>query len=226
MIMDILKVVLTSVLSVVALFIIAKIMGHKQMSQLDFFDYISGITIGSIAAELATELEKPLQPLIAMIVYGIVAVLLTLITSKLPKTRKFINGTPTIIMNNGKIYRKNLKKAKLDLTEFMVLCRQEGYFNLNDIQTAVFEYNGRLTILPKSHKRPANPDDLNLSPSPEYISTEVIMDGRILDENLKRMGLNSVWLNNQLKNQGYKNAKEIFLGLCDENKQLTLYKSN
>ena len=224
--MEILKVVLTSFLSVIVLFIIAKILGHKQMSQLDFFDYITGITIGSIAAELATELEKPLKPLIAMVVYGIVAVTLTLITSKLPKARKFINGTPTIIMNNGKLYRKNMKKSKLDLSEFMVLCRQEGYFNLDDIQTAVFEYNGRLTVLPKSLKRPANPEDLSLSPKPQSITTEVIMDGKILHENLKRMGLDSVWLEKQIKKQGFKNAKEVFLGVCDENKQLTLYKSS
>ena len=224
--MEILKVVLTSILSVAALFIIAKILGHKQMSQLDFFDYITGITIGSIAAELATELEKPFKPLIAMLVYGVVAVTLTLVTSKFPKSRKFINGTPTIIMNNGKIYRKNMKKAKLDLTEFMVLCRQEGYFNLNDIQTAVFEYNGRLTVLPKSFKRAVNPEDLGISPKVEYISTEVIMDGRILEENLKRMGLDHIWLEKQIKEQGFKNAKEIILGLCDENKQLTLFKAN
>lgn len=144
--MELLKIILTSVLSALTLFIIAKIMGHKQMSQLDFFDYITGITIGSIAAELATELEKPWKPLIAMAVYGIITVTLTFITSKLPKMRKFINGSPTIIMNNGKLYRKNMKKAKLDLSEFMVMCRQEGYFNLNDIHTAVFEYNGRLKI--------------------------------------------------------------------------------
>ncbi len=224
--MDILKVILTSILSAVALFAIAKILGHKQMSQLDFFDYITGITIGSIAAELATELEKPWKPLIAMVVYGTITVILTLVTSKLPKTRKFINGTPTIIMNNGKLYRENMKKAKLDLSEFMVMCRQEGYFNLDDIQTAIFEYNGRLTILPKSNKRPANPQDMNLSPNPEYISTEVIMDGKILNENLQRMGLNEIWLEKQLENQGYKNAKEIYLGLCDENKQLTLFKSS
>ena len=224
--MEILKVILTSILSVAALFVIAKIMGHKQMSQLDFFDYITGITIGSIAAELATELEKPWKPLIAMVVYGVITVVLTLITSKVPKARKFINGTPTIIMNNGKLYRKNMKKAKLDLTEFMVLCRQEGYFNLDDIQTAVFEYNGRLTVLPKSNKRPANSDDLKLSPSPEYISTEVIMDGRVLEENLKRMGLDHIWLEKQIKEQGYKNAKEILLATCDENKQLTFFKAN
>lgn len=193
------------------------------MSQLDFFDYITGITIGSIAAELATELEKPWKPLISMIVYGIITVVLTLMTSKLPKIRKFVNGTPTIIMNSGKIYRKNMKKAKMDLSEFMVMCRQEGYFNLNDIGTAIFEYNGRLTILPKATKRPVNPNDLNIVPPPEKISTEVIMDGRILEENLKRLGLDIDWLNKELKCQGYKNPKEIFLGICDDNNELTLF---
>ena len=223
--MEFFKVILTSALSAAALFVIAKFIGHKQMSQLDFFDYITGITIGSIAAELATELEEPLKPLTAMIVYGAITVALTVITSKFPKMRKFINGTPTIIMNSGKIYRKNLKKAKIDLSEFLVLCRQEGYFNLADIQTAIFEYNGRLTVLPVSTKRPLNPEDINLSPQPEYISTEVIMDGRVLDDNLRRMGLDAKWLQSRIKEQGYKNAKEIFLGICDSNKQLTLYKN-
>ena len=221
--MEIIKVILTSVLSAAALFVIAKIMGHKQMSQLDFFDYITGITIGSIAAELATELEKPWKPLIAMIIYGAITVSLTLLTSKLPRARKFINGTPTIIMNDGKIYRKNMKKAKMDLSEFMVMCRQEGYFNLNDIGTAIFEYNGRLTILPKATKRPINPTDMNIVPPPESINTEVIMDGRILEENLKRLGLDINWLKKELKCQGHKNEKEIFLGICDDNKQLTLF---
>ena len=221
--MEIIKVLLTSILSVGALFAIAKIMGHKQMSQLDFFDYISGITIGSIAAELATELEEPLKPLIAIAVYGVAAILLSKITSLFPKTRKYINGTPTILMNNGKIYRENLKKAKLDLSEFMVMCRQQGFFNLNDIQTAVFEFNGKLSILSVSKKRPANPEDLNLSPAPEYIQTEVIMDGRILGENLKRMGLDDKWLQKQLAAQGYKKPQEVFLATCDENNQLTVF---
>lgn len=221
--MDIIKVILTSILSAATLFIIAKILGHKQMSQLDFFDYITGITIGSIAAELATELEQPLKPLIAMAIYGMITFGLSLMTSKLPKIRKFINGTPTIIMNSGKIYRKNMKKAKMDLSEFMMMCRQEGYFNLNDIQTAIFEYNGRLTILPKSTKRPVNPTDMNLIPPPETINTEVIMDGRILEENLKRLGLNTRWLKEELECQGHKTAKEIFLGICDDNHQLTLF---
>lgn len=221
--MEFVKVVLTSVLSAVALFLIAKIMGHKQMSQLDFFDYITGITIGSVAAELATELEKPWKPLIAMIVYGVITVALTFVTSKMPRMRKFINGTPTIIMSGGKIYRENMKKAKMDLSEFMVMCRQEGYFNLNDIQCAIFEYNGRLTVLPKATKRPLNPADMNIVPPPETINTEVIMDGRVLEDNLKRMGLDKNWLYKELKCQGFNSAKDIFLGICDDNKQLTLF---
>lgn len=192
--MEILQVLLTSLLSAGALFLIAKIMGHKQMSQLDFFDYITGITIGSIAAELATELETPLQPLISMGVYGVISVLLSKATHLLPRSRKYINGSPTILMDGGKLYRENLKKAKLDLSEFMVMCRQQGYFNLNDIQTAVFEFNGQLSILPVSSKRPANPQDLNLTLPTETIQTEVIMDGRILGENLHRMGFNEKWL--------------------------------
>lgn len=221
--MDIIKVTLTTLLSAVILFITAKLMGHKQINHLDIFDYITAITIGSIGAELATELETPLRPLVATIVYGLISVALSYITSKFPKLRKHLNGTPTIIMNDGKLYRKNMKKAKLDLSEFMVMCRQQGFFNLNDIKTAIFEYNGKITILPKSNKRPINPDDLNLTPSEEAIYTEIIMDGKILTENLKRKGLDLNWLQKQLEAQGYKKAKEIFLGVCDNNNKLSLF---
>ena len=221
--MELTKIILTSVLSAAFFFVIAKIMGHKQVSQLDFFDYITGITIGSIAAELATELEEPTKPLIAMIVYGIIAYALTIFAHKFPKSRKYINGTPTIIMNKGKIFRKNMKKAKLELSEFMVMCRQEGYFNINDIETAIFEYNGRLTILPKSLKRPLTPEDMKLKPEKSGLSTEIIMDGEILHDNIKRLGLDLTWLDKQLKLQNYNNAKEIFLALYDKDNTVSLF---
>ena len=222
--MDVLKVILASLFSAAALFLIAKVIGHKQVAQLEFFDYITGITIGSIAAELATTLDDPWwKPTISMFVFGAVTVALSFTTRKIQRTRKYINGSPTIILNNGKLYRENMKKAKLELSEFLLLCRQEGYFNLNDIQTAVFEYNGKLSILPVSTKRPLNPEDMKLNPQPEHIGTEIIMDGRILDENLKRKGLNVEWLKKEMANQGYKHAKDIFLGICYDNNQLTLF---
>ena len=222
--MDFLKIILTSLLSVISLFIITKIMGHKQVSQLDFFDYICGITIGSIAAELATELEKPTKPLIALCIYGFASIILNLFTEKFPRTRKYINGTPSILMNDGKIYRDNLKKSKLDLSEFMLLCREQGYFNLSEIEYAIFEHNGKLSILPKASSRPVTPEDLNIPTKPTYIGVEVIMDGRIMGENLSRMGRDEKWLKKQIEAQGFKNADNVFLGVYREKENsLVLY---
>ena len=222
--MDIIKVILTALLSVVALFVITKIMGHKQVSQLDFFDYVSGITIGSIGAELATELEEPYKPLIALCVWGGASLILNLIAHKLPKTRKYINGTPTILLNEGKLYRKNLKKAKLDLSEFLLLCREQGYFDLDEIQTAVFEHNGKLSVLPKAANRPVTSDDLKITVKAMHIGVEVIMDGRIMDDNLGRAGRDANWLEKKLKAEGFKSASEIFLGIYSpEEDKLSLY---
>ena len=222
--MDVIKVILTALLSVVALFIVTKMMGHKQVAQLDFFDYVSGITIGSIGAELATELEAPHKPLIALAVYGGVSLLLNRIAHKLPRTRKYINGAPTILMNGGKILRDNLKQAKLDLSEFMLLCREQGYFDLDDIQAAFFEHNGKLSILPRAQNRPATPSDLGIEPRATHIGVEVIMDGRVMGENLRRMGRDERWLDRQITAQGFRAAGEIFLGVYrPEEDKLTLY---
>lgn len=221
---EILQVVLASIFSAAILFLIAKVIGHKQVAQLEFFDYITGITIGSIAAELATTLDKPWwKPTISMLIFGTITVTLSIVTRRFARSRKFVNGTPTVIMNDGKLYRENMQKAKLELSEFMLLCRQEGYFNLNDIQTAVFEYNGKLSILPVSAKRPMNPEDMKLKPKPEHIGTELIMDGRIMGDNLRRKGLSPDWLTKELHKQGYKNAKEVFLGICYDDNQLTVF---
>ena len=222
--MDIIKVILTALLSVAALFIITKIMGHKQVAQLDFFDYVSGITIGSIGAELATELEAPERPLIALAIYGLASTILNLLAHKIPRTRKYINGTPTILMNGGKLYRKNLRQAKLDLSEFMLLCREQGYFDLEEIQTAIFEHNGKLSILPKAENRPATPEDLKIEAKATHIGVEVIMDGRVMGENLSRIDRDANWLTKQLKAQGHGDAKEILLGIYrPKEDKLTLY---
>lgn len=224
--MDFLCVCLTSLFSFGALFVIAKFIGHKQISQLDFFDYITGITIGSIAAEMATELETPWKPLTAMVIYGAVSWLLSVLSNKFPRMRKYLNGTPTILMDHGKLYRENFKKAKLDLSEFMVMCRQQGYFDLTGIETAVYEYSGKLTILPVSDKRPATPSDMNLHPEQELLFTELIMDGRVLEDNLKRMGLDLTWLNKQLEQNRIHSPKEVSLAVCDKNLKFVYFKND
>jgi uncharacterized membrane protein YcaP (DUF421 family) len=127
-------------------------------------------------------------------------------------------------MNGDKLYRKNLKQAKLDLSEFMLLCREQGYFDLKEIQTAIFEHNGKLSILPKAQKRPATPEDLKITVKAAHVGVEVIMDGRVMGENLTRICRDVSWLENQIKLHGYADAKEIFLGIYrPENDELTLY---
>lgn len=221
--MEILQVLITSAVSLAVLFLLTKLMGNKQVSQLSMFDYIIGISIGSIAAEMATELENPENPLAAMIVYGIIAFLVSVISQRSTKVRKVMSGRPLVIMDNGIIYRENLKKARIDLSDFLTQCRTSGYFDLNQIQTAVMEYNGAISFLPVSKYRPATPSDMDIQPEQEYLQITVIMDGHINKRNLKLSGNNEVWLTKQLHLQGYNNPSDVLLALCDNNNKLTVF---
>lgn len=210
--MEILSIILVSVLSVITLFLLTKLMGNKQVSQLSMFDYIIGISIGSIAAEFATELENPEHSLTAMLVYGGSAYLVSIITGKSTRLRKMIIGRPLILFDKGKLYRKNLKKARIDLSDFLTHCRNQGYFDLSQIRTAVFEYNGSVSILPVEDQRPLEPQDMDLTPVQQEIMVNVILDGNINEKNLSKTGKNKVWLEKQLKKQGFHNAQEVYLG--------------
>ena len=222
--MELLHVFLTSVGSVVFLFILTKLLGNKQMSQLSMFDYINGITIGSIAAEMATALEDDfLLPMIGMAVYTAAALLISLVASHSIKLRKFLIGRPLILYDNGKHYRECMKKAKLDLNEFLTECRNNGYFNLSEIQTAILETNGKISILPAASSRPVTPADMNLSPAQEKLPVNLIIDGSVLADNLKAIGKNEKWLQNQLHAQGYHDFREIFLATCDDQDNVSLY---
>lgn len=221
--MEILQVLITSAVSLAVLFLLTKLMGNKQVSQLSMFDYIIGISIGSIAAEMATELENPENPLAAMIVYGVIAFLVSVISQRSVKVRRVMSGRPLVIMDNGIIYRENLKKARIDLSDFLTQCRTSGYFDLNQIQTAVMEYNGAISFLPVSKYRPATPSDMDIQPEQEYLQITVIMDGHINKSNLKLSGNNEVWLTKQLHLQGYNNPSNVLLALCDNNNKLTVF---
>lgn len=221
--MTILSTICTSLGSIVLLFILTKIMGNKQMSQLSMFDYIIGITIGSIAAEMSTELESFEKPLTAMVVYALASVLISLLSYKSIKMRRFLVGKSMILYNNGKLYKGNLKNAKLDINEFLTVCRNNGYFDISLLQTAILEPNGKVSFLPLSTQRPVIPKDLNLSPPQESFLTTIIIDGTILPDNLKYTGNNEAWLIKELKSQGISEIKDVFLATCDNNNLLSVY---
>ena len=223
-ILDLLKIALTSIGSVVVLFLLTKIIGKRQMSQLSMFDYINGITIGSIAAEMATSLEGDfLKPLVAMIIYAGMSVLISLATCKSIQARRLLVGKSTILYDNGKLYERNLKKAKYDMGEFLEQCRVAGYFDLKQVQTAILEPNGRLSFLPVSDQRPLTASDMGVKLPKESILYNVILDGYVLEENLKQTGNNRAWLEKKLKENGVKKLEEVFLATCDGNNSLCVY---
>lgn len=222
--MDLLKICFSSFVSLISIFVLMKILGNRQMSELSMFDYVNGITVGSIAAEMATSLEGDfLKPLIAMLVYTLLMYLLSLACSKSMKARKLINGQSLLLYQNGKLIEENFKKAKLDINEFLTQCRINGYFNIADLDTAMIETNGHISFIPLSQKRTATPEDLNLSVPQEKPVFNVIIDGKIMYDNLKASGNDKTWLNNNLKKQKYSDISNIFLATCDSNNNLSVY---
>ncbi len=199
--MEWLKVLWLAPLSYVALFLITKLIGYRQLSQLSIFDYINGITIGSIAAELATELEQPLRPLLAMVLYCLLVVATSLLTSRWLPLRRWLSGRTLILLENGKLYRENLKKSKLDVNEFLAQCRDQGYFDLEDIQLAVLETSGKISFLPKSATRPATPKDLGVAVQTALPQINLVVDGRVLGDNLRFLGFDDTWLETRLAAQ-------------------------
>ena len=216
----------TSLFSLISLFVLTRLIGNKQISELTMFDYINGITIGSIAAEMATELEKPLNPLLAMVVYAAVVCLISFLSLKSIKVRRIFFGRSMLIMKNGKLSGKALQKSHLDLNEFLMQCRTAGYFDLSAIDTAVLEPSGKISFLPFSDCRPATPKDLKIVPNADSVFYNVVMDGKILSENLTDTGYNEQWLQNELKAQGFKNVNDVFLAILDGNGTLNVFKRN
>lgn len=215
--MDIIKLILTSLGSLAVLFFLTKIMGDKQMSELSMFDYIIGISIGSIAAEMATELEEFWKPLAAMIIYAGVSLGFSFLCNKSMIFRRFGFGKTLILYKSGKIYRENLKKAHMDINELLVSCRTNGYFDLNELNCILLEPNGKLSFLPFATKRPLNPSDMQIVPKEDTLLYNVILDGKIMRRNLIAAGHNEDWLQTQLRSQSVKDVKSVSLAVCDKN---------
>ena len=221
---EILYIIVLSLGSIIAIFVLTKLMGYRQMSQMSMFDYITGITIGSIAAEMATSLEENfMQPLVAMIVYALVTMFLSFLSTKSIKARKILEGRPIVIMNSGELYLKNLKKAKIDINELLMQCRVNGYFDLSKIETVILEGNGKLSILPKVTDRPATPADFALTPAQDYMVANVIIDGKLMKENLRHAGKDETWLLAHMKGQGASRVEDVVLATCSMDGQLTVF---
>lgn len=221
---EILYIIALSLGSVAAIFILTKLMGYREISQMSTFDYINSITIGSIAAEMATSLESSfVQPLTAMIVYALATLALSWVSLKSLRARRVIEGTPLVLMNGGELYRENLKKAKINVTEFLAQCRVNGYFDISKLEAAILEGDGKISFLPKVTDRPVTLVDMKLTGEQEHLVANVILDGEIRYENLKHTGKDEKWLLGQIRAQGADSEKDVLLATCDINNKVTVF---
>lgn len=220
------KVILATLASIILLFFLTKLMGNKQIAQMNMFDYVVGITIGSIAAEMATNLEQDTWiPAIAMTLYAVVAFGMSIATNKSLKARAFLAGKPVILMQKGKLLRDGLKRSHLDLNEFLTMARLAGYYDLSQVSDAIFEHNGNVSFLPFAKDRPYTPSDAGIRVKPQEILYNVIMDGAIMDDALQGAGKNQEWLKSRMQAEGYKSAKEILLAIAGTDDTVTFYKN-
>jgi len=203
---------MTSAIAIIALFILARIMGKKQMAQLNFFDYVIGISIGSIASEYAIVREIHLvEGLTALMVFTIFSLVLSHIGLKSYKGRKMLDGIPSVLIENGKIIEENLRKVKLNINDLLEECRQKNIFDINEIEFAILETSGRLSVQPKSQNRPLTPKDMQIPTAYEGLCTNVVIDGKIIEAHLKELNLDIDWLYKELSKQNITECTTVLL---------------
>ena len=220
--MDVLKLFCTAVGSFAVLFVLMRLNGKRQISQLSAFDYINGITIGSIAAEMATELEDFWKPLLAMVLYALLTLLVSVLTDKSRRFRYLATGKPQVLLEDGVFHRESFKGGHIDLDEFLSRSRLAGYFKVSDIKLAILEPCGDISFLPYDRCRPATPEDLGKAPTSSAAPIAVVGDGKILSERLSSAGVSEGTVKEKLAAEKI-DLSDVFLATCDENGELQIY---
>ena len=210
--------------SFVVLFILAKISGYRQISQMSMFDYVNGITIGSIAAEMATGLDAHWSyPLTSMVVFGLLTLAVSCMTDHSLKFRRFMIGEPIILLHKGKLYKQNLKKAHINIDELLESCRINGYFSLSELQTILMESSGKFSFIPAAGQKPVTASDMNLPAEADSLSAVIITDGLLLTRNLKALGRDENWVHKKLQQANCKTISSVFLAVFEQPDELLVF---
>ena len=224
---EVLDVIIRSLLSLVTLFLVTKMLGKKQVSQLSLFDYVIGISIGNFAAEMTINTESQYMNGIASVVmFGLVAYIVSVATMKSIILRRYFMGVPTVLIQKGKILEKNMRKVKFDMNDLLEELRNAGYFNIAEVEYAIMEANGKVSVLPKVAYKPVTTKDMKLKIAQDSLIANVVIDGKIMKQNLKNMHKDEQWLNKQLKNKGYHDYQNLILVTLDENGKIEIYEKN
>lgn len=224
---NIINICYRTIIVLIFLFFATKMIGKKQISQLSLFDYIVGITIGSIAADISLDVEKNLTSgLVSLFIFCFTAYLISIITSKSIAARRFFTGVPTVLVENSKIIESGLRKTKIDINELLAEARIAGYFDLSEINYAIMEINGSISFLPKEKEKPVTRKDMKIKTDKGGLTANVVIDEEYMENNMKAIGKDRQWLEHEMKIQGYENYDGILLATVDSNKKLTIYRKN
>ena len=207
--------------SFVILLILTRLIGKQQVSQLTYYEYINGITFGSIAANMATDsFDKFGDHLVGLLTYGALTFMAALVALKSRKMRKLINGEPVVVIQDGKILENNLRKMKLNLDEFTMLLRLKDIFDFTQVKLAIIEPSGGLSVIKKSEYENVERRDLKLKLEGTALAVEVVQEGKISVNNLNRLGLEEKWLRAQLKMRQIVDVAEVEYAVVTDNKRL------
>lgn len=213
--------VLKALIAFVVILIMARWLNKEQLSQLTFYDWIVGITIGSMAANLTNEPEgRILEHVVILVVFSAAAYLTGMMTVKSRPLRKLIEGEPTVVIHNGRILEHNMAKLHYNVDNLLNQLREKNVFNIEDVEFALLEGNGGLSVLLKSQKRPLTPSDLGIPTSYEGLSSEIIVDGQVIYQNLKQNNLDEQWLIAELRKRGYNSPRDIVLATLSSDGEL------
>ena len=220
---DAFEVVIRCIIAMTTLFFMTKLLGKKQVSELSLFDYVVGISIGNFASEMAINLEAEFfNAMLAIVVFGVLAYIISILTLKSLKLRKFFIGSPTILLEHGNLIYKNMKKSMIDVNDILSQAREMGYFDISEVEFAILEANGKISFLPKGEYKNVNIKDMNLKIEKQGLRANVIIDGNIMNDNLINIGKDEKWLLHELDVKG-KNVNDILLATVDINDKIVIF---
>ncbi|WP_078548006.1 DUF421 domain-containing protein [Litchfieldia alkalitelluris] len=199
------------IIGFISLLIITKIMGKTQITQITPFDFISALILGELVGNAVYAEETGVgQIIFAVVVWGSLIFTVEIITQKFRRTRSFLEGRPKIVVDKGQIDREALKKSKLDLNQLLHLLRGKGVFSIREVEYAILENDGSISVLKKAPYSPPTRKDTNIKGPLICLPITLISDGEVIWENLKSIGYNEDWLKGHIQSLGITSYKDIF----------------
>lgn len=222
--------ILRVTIAFLVLFLLARLMGRKEIGQMTFFNWATAIGIGSIAGNLAVNASSPIKDgVIALIVWTLFTIMLDMIDLKSKQGRRVTTGDPLIVIKAGRIMEGALKESRVDLEELQALLRQKDIFSLKNVDYAILETNGELSILKKESEQPVTKRDLNISRPKKILfplPTEVISDGKVNTENLSKLKIDRNWLDRELEKANIQSIEDVFFAQVQQDGTLYIDTKN